>query len=84
MTEQKIVQNLKIFLYDGNNWRISTIRVITIRNFNQLRVYYANMSQHGFSLTRIFLLKNRTEDSVLIGENTCRAKDVFWYILRTG
>ena len=41
-----------------------------------------NMPECGFSLTRAFPYKKRISDFVLIRENTCQRKPMFWYILR--
>ena len=41
------------------------------------------MPEYGFSLTCIFLYKNRIKDPVLSRENTDRRKPLYWHVLRS-
>ena len=52
-------------------------------NRNQKTMYYVNLSECGFSLTRIFWYKDRTVDYVLILKYTGQRKAVFWHSLRS-
>ena len=43
-----------------------------------------NMPGCGFSVTRIFLYKDKIVDFILMRENTGQRKPIFWYIIRRG